>query len=84
MHLKAVTSSDIASADGHSIAFNSWMAIKGNGLRENINWPQEPPIFSTAQVTKWQFALSKAFGVPHAHNSSRILRQEKRLALWIN
>ena len=39
MHLKAVTLSDIALVDGQSITFNSWMAIKGNGLRENIDWP---------------------------------------------
>ena len=49
MFLKAVTVSDIATSDGKSISYNAWNLIESNKLREDLDWPRHPPVFTQAQ-----------------------------------
>ena len=46
MYLQAFTLSDISSADGKSITYNSWNMISSNGVRSKFDWPRNPPDFT--------------------------------------
>ena len=40
--LQVVSLSNIATADGRRIAYHSYHAIEGNGLRNDLVWPKVP------------------------------------------
>ena len=61
MYLKAVTVSHIATSDCKSISYNAWNLIGSNSLRDDLDWPRQPPIFNAKQQLFWRNSLRKTF-----------------------
>ena len=74
MSIKAITISDISTADGKNISYNAWNGIESNGLQNQLDWPREPPLFTRTQLLKWQNALYLTFCVEHSNSNMRLLK----------
>ena len=85
LHLKAFTVSDIATSDGKNISYNSWNFININGLRDGMDWPRSPPIFTTQQKDIWREALKKTFCNENANtNEERKIIYRFQPGKWKN
>ena len=84
MFLKAVTVSDIATSDGKSISYNAWNLIENNKLREDFDWPRQPPEFTQNQKNLWKASLRQALCDPSSLENDRKLLYRYQVGQWID
>ena len=58
LSIKAITLSDICTAESSKITKEAWNLTGSNGLREDLEgWPRNPPKFTKKQKKTWKDAL---------------------------
>jgi hypothetical protein len=84
-YLKAITLADIATSNGESISYNAFEALKGNGLRNDLGWPQLPNELPQAFIKLWKTALTTCFLNRYSYaNENRKILNTKQMGGWHN
>ena len=84
LSIKAITLSDICTAESSKITKEAWNLTGSNGLREDLEgWPRNPPKFTKKQKKTWKDALWKVFGKNWFAQDSRYVHSDYRLGKWI-
>ena len=78
--IKAISLTDIVTADSTAIAHQAYLLKHSNGLRDSFDWP--PGEWSTTFTNLWVRALKTCFIAPFGIPSSRILLQAAKLGSW--
>ena len=83
LSIRAITLSDICTAESSKITKEAWNLTGSNGLREDLEgWPRSPPKFTKQQKKKWQNALWTVFGKNWFDLDSRYVYSDYRLGNW--
>ena len=84
MSIKAITLSDICDANGWNFTSRAWLLQGSNGLREDYEWPRNPPNFTNNQKKLWQKSLKSVFGRIYDQDSSKRIDYNLQPRGWIN
>ena len=82
LSIEAVSLSDIVTPDGRQITSQAWKLYGSNNLRTAMDWPRNPPSFTTLQVKLWQKSLHGAFCQEVPSLTSRYLQNSCILGNW--